>query len=954
MQHPLFYTLTFPVRFFPANLQPVLLNVFSAVCAALAAWLLVRSVALLPHDRTDEQRIRQRHSDGLLTTSWAWAPAALAAAVLGLELTMWEHATAATNEALDLLVFAYVIRCLLEFRYTRNETWLFKMALVYGLGVTNSWALIGFFPLYLASLIWIRGKSFFNLEFMVKMTALGLAGMLLYLVLPAVWAVKGDGELTFWEALRTMLADQKAMIFNTQPLRARALILSLTSIVPVIIMGIKFPAGFGDVSGPGSTITSFVFRLVHLVFAGVCIWVAFDQQVSPRKIGFGVPFLTFYYLGALAVGYYVGYLMLASSEIPKRHWRPASAMGKLMSPLIQALAWGAVVAVPVALLVKNFKPAYSQNGKLLMEFAETLGSKLPGKSAIVLSDDPTQLGIMEAWFTRKGSDPYIWVNTRSLPFPRYHQTLVKKYGARWPSGGASEDPRVRIDSVTIAAALNSLSTSNTVYYLHPSFGYYFELFYPERHGWVSELKRFPTNVIYPPRLTAEELKENQQFWKDKEGFVDSIESLAPKKLSDSSYIAMYLSRAANQWGVDLERANKSADAQKSFERAVDLNTNNIPAALNLEFVRTQAGKGQSDLTQQKDVFGQYRSWDQILYDNGGFDVPELLYAQGHTWLQQYLVRQACDAFQRSSELAPTNSAPKMALASALIRGKWIDEAEKVIASLNQETNQTTAGQKMELISMEAAIHFARQDTNRAEATLRAAMEKYPKALSFYDSLNELYRAAGQWDKALELMNREVSMMPTNISLLMQRADVALNAGDTNTTLGDLETVLKMDPGNIDAAMFQVFVAIQQKDYPKALKIVDGILEHDAKNVQALTYKGTILMEMKDDEKAIEAFNKALKVEPNNGAAIQNRAIVNLRAGHLNAAQDDYEKLLNAYPKSHQLYYGLAEIASKKKNLDEAIKNYELYLKYGPTNVIGEAAEERKMVETRVKELKGNK
>jgi hypothetical protein len=64
--------------------------------------------------------------------------------------------------------------------------------------------------------------------------------------------------------------------------------------------------------------------------------------------------------------------------------------------------------------------------------------------------------------------------------------------------------------------------------------------------------------------------------------------------------------------------------------------------------------------------------------------------------------------------------------------------------------------------------------------------------------------------------------------------------------------------------------------------------------------------------------------------------------------------LNAYPKSHQLYYGLAEIASKKKNSDEAIKNYELYLKYGPTNVIGEAAEERKMVETRVKELKGNK
>jgi tetratricopeptide (TPR) repeat protein len=406
--------------------------------------------------------------------------------------------------------------------------------------------------------------------------------------------------------------------------------------------------------------------------------------------------------------------------------------------------------------------------------------------------------------------------------------------------------------------------------------------------------------------------------------------------------------------VDLQRANKAADAEKSFERAVDLNTNNIPAAVNLEFNRTRSGKGQNEVSRPKDVFGQYRSWDQILYDNGPFDVPELLYAQGHTWLQQFLVRQACDAFHRSSELAPTNTAPKMALASALIRGKWLDEAEKEVAALNQETNRTTAGQKLELISMEAAIHFARQDTNRAEATLLAAMEKYPRALTFFESLNEMYRASGQWDKALELLNREVSMMPTNVSLLMQRADLALNVGDTNTTSKDLETVLKIDPGNVDASMFQAFMAIEQKDYPKALKAVDGVLERDPKNVQALTYRGTVLMETKQDEKAIEAFTKALKIQPNITPAIQNRAIVNLRAGHLSAAKDDYETLLGAYPKAHQIYYGLAEIALKKKDNAEAIKNYEQYLKYGPTNVIGEAAEERKTVEARVKELKANK
>lgn len=953
-QYPLFYTVTLPFRLLPVGLQPIALNLFSAVCAALTVWLLVRTISLLPHDRTDEQRIRLRHGDGLLNTRFAWAPAILAAAVLGLELTMWEHATAATNEALDLLVFAYLIRCVLEFRQTKNELWLFKLAFVYGLGITNNWALIGFFPLFLGALIWVRGKAFFNIQFIVKMTALGLVGMLLYLALPIVWAVKSGGEVTFWEALRSTLAAEKVMIFNTPNLRARALILSLTSIVPVIIMGIKFPAGFGDVSGAGSDITAFMFRLVHLVFAGVCIWVAFDQQISPRKLGLGHPFLSFYYLGALAVGYYVGYIMLASSDPPKKHWRPHSALTKLMNPILAALAWAAVICVPVALLVKNFKLASSQNGKLLMEYAETIANKLPQKPAIVMSEDAIQLGLMEAWFSRKQTNPYVLVNTRGLPFPKYHQSLVKKYGSRWPTGGAKEDSRTQIDPMSIVSALNSLSTSNTIYYLHPSFGYFFEILYPEQHGLVAELKRFPTNVIYAPRLTPELLKENQDFWRSSEGLISRVEPLVREKLTDSMYVAMQMSRALNKWGVDLQKADDYKDAAASFETATDLNTNNIPATLNLEFNRARA-TGAKPAAKQKNAqefFG--KSWDQMLAENGPFDVPEYLYAQGHTFLQQYLIRQACDFFKRSTELAPTNAAPKLALISALIRGKWLDEAHSMVMQLSSATNETSRAQKLDLISMEAAIHFGRQDTNKAEATLRSAMEKYPKELSFYDSLNELYRASGQWNKALELLNREVSIMQTNTSLRMQRADVALNSGDTNTAIADLEAILKVEPLNVDAAMFQAFIALQQKDYAKALKLVNGLIERDEKNAQALTYKGIIHMENKEDEKAIEAFSKALKVEPNNVIAVRNRAIVNLRAGHLGEAKDDYEKLLAAYPKSHQIYWGLGEIAFKKKDNDEAIKNYELYVKYAPTNAVGEAAEELKTVEARLKELKGGK
>src|SRR5437660_378178 len=124
LNQPLFWLLTYPLRWLPANMIPLGVNLFSAVCAVLTLALLARSVALLPHDRTEEQRIRERGPNALLSVRSAWLPPLLAAIVCGFQLTFWENATAASGEILNLLLFAYVIRCLLEFRIDGRDSWL--------------------------------------------------------------------------------------------------------------------------------------------------------------------------------------------------------------------------------------------------------------------------------------------------------------------------------------------------------------------------------------------------------------------------------------------------------------------------------------------------------------------------------------------------------------------------------------------------------------------------------------------------------------------------------------------------------------------------------------------------------------------------------------------------------------------------------------------------------------
>ena len=104
--------------------QPLALNAFAAVCGALTLGVLAASVRLLPHDRTREQRQREGGEFSLLSVPAAFCPPLFAVLMMGLQLTFWRNAIAATGEMLDLLVFAVLIFCLLKFRISQNDNWL--------------------------------------------------------------------------------------------------------------------------------------------------------------------------------------------------------------------------------------------------------------------------------------------------------------------------------------------------------------------------------------------------------------------------------------------------------------------------------------------------------------------------------------------------------------------------------------------------------------------------------------------------------------------------------------------------------------------------------------------------------------------------------------------------------------------------------------------------------------
>jgi tetratricopeptide (TPR) repeat protein len=728
----------------------------------------------------------------------------------------------------------------------------------------------------------------------------------------------------------------------------------LTSVLPVVLMGIRWRTSVGDVNAAGSFLTNLAFRVIHLFFLGACLWILFDPPYSPRMLGRGLTYLTYYYLGALVIGYYAGYALLVFTDPPRKSRLRENNFGRLFNPVVRFAVLAAVLLVPAGLVYKNFAPVRGDNGAVLKEFTERLAASLPPGPAYLLSDDSYALALLQAHLgaTAKAGD-YVMVNTTSLEIPAYHEKLNRRYGERWTMPGTLEELGLRIPQPDVQMFVRNLASSNVVAYIHPSFGYFFEALYAKPSGQSYRLQPFTREQVLPPQLTTQEVRANDEYWAGTGEYLKKVVELRAAKSIDAGYAAHYYSRGLNNWGVHVQRSGRVADAGKHFSEAYNLNTNNVAARANRDFNQSlQSGKPHAAdpeaMTEEK--FGGYRSWDALLAENGPYDHPDFCEILGINLLSQTQYRQAALQFSRTIAFQPTNFNARISFVKCLVGGVWLDEAMAELDRMSTEFSDLAEANKVDMANVRATIHFQKNDFAKAEQTLKTAKEALPEQTALGESLFELYRAAGKYTNAMELINEQLQKTPTNIVIHLQKVELQMGARDFRGVHESLDKVLTLAPKNVPAQLYRAFAYIQEADYDRAISTVDRILREDADNSQALLYKGIAHLEKKQYDQARSAFDKVIAEQADNLAALRNRAILHLRGQRWSEAKDDYEQLRKLMPKSHAVMYGLGEIAFNQNKREEAKRYYQAYLKYAPAEGGPELDQEKKRVQERLQQL----
>jgi tetratricopeptide (TPR) repeat protein len=901
---PLFFLVTWPVRLLPMGWQPLSLNVLAAVWAALTLGLLARSVRLLPQDRTREQRQREQGEFALLSVRAAFLPPLFAVLMLAGQINFWRDAVAASTDMLDLLVFAFLIFCLLQYRVSENDKWLAVMAFVYGLGVANNWALIGFFPLFAIALIWIKGLGFFDGRFAGRMMARGGQGLLLYLLIPLLGSL-GSGHDNFWSLLHQELGAQS---FGLRLIpRWLVILASMSTVLPLVFAGVRWPSVQEEISAVGNMLIRLMLRALHVVFLVLALVIFFDFRYSLglRMREMPIGFLTFYYLAALAVGYFTGYLLLLFGREPVQGAERPNAPAKVCNAGMLGLVWLLAVGAPAWLFWRHLPRIQAGNGPALAQFAdETLGG-LPPKGAIILSDDPARLLLLQASCQRRGAaNQNILIETLSFSHRPYIQDLVSRYPELKKIVAAPESLHPVLSPESLVNFLLQASQRQPIYYLHPSFGYFFEVFYMKPHGLVYELQNFTNTAARAPLPSQNEIAANQAFWTRLEnGPLQSLPDLARTDGTAQAVAADY-SVALDYWGVDLQRANRLREANASFAEAVRVKPDNFMARINLEY-NSHLQKGDRRPINSAEILHRalrlYGSLVRTLIFNGPMDEPDLDLPLGQALAESKNFRQATALFERRLELLPGDAQAELALAKTYVDRGLGNKALETLRAIPDPSKINP----WELARVEALAHVANKEYPAAEKILRDAVQASPKDLSRIALLAEFYRVTG--DAALRQNKETEARQYFNSALTNLNLQLELLAASTeaNTASSDL--------------------------------------------LEILLKKAEVQMLLKSYGAAIATLDQCLQLQPSNPTARLIRAFAEVQAQKTQAAKNDYKALRKLLPnEAYLIDYGLANVAAAEKDSAEEKRCLRRFLKSAPDDSVA-----YNQVKQRLQKLEGH-
>ncbi len=832
-QRPAFALVVWVFRFLPLSVLPLALNCLAAVLGAAVLAILARCALILPRDRTREERLRLSPNDPQPLGRWTWAPPLMAVALIGLQRTFWEHATAQTGELWDLLLFGSCILCLGEYRIDRQDRWLMRFAFVYGVGMVDNWALYGFAPLFFIALLWIRGSSLFHPKFLLRFIGFGACGLSLYLIAPLVGFLQTGTWISWGESLYNHLIYQKTTLLGVP--RGRILLLALINLLPLVMLGIRWdPSKRPRIERWASVGTVVVLQIAGLAAS---IVMALDLKFGPRQLiyldpaagGTTVPLLTFHFCSALLAAYFSGYFILIGGFDPARKWEQ---LPPLLTRLTR-LGWAISVALPVVSLVfftgKNWQAIRTENQPYLRQLVLGFREKLPSEGALILCEDPLLRQLLLAVDrSSRSPHPNLFIQTEAMPESSYRRRLARQVGAAdWPEFQTLAEARTNIAGIFLSVWHRAVR-ENKAYLVTPQMDFLTEGIRLEPVGLAFRAVPAPedglSGVFVSPTNAPSIVSDWDQRWSQFKEFTQD----ATGNSITARATAQFLSKSANIEGVGLQQRQLPVPARHLFEIAEKFDPGNVSAAVNLlANTELQAGRSVGEKVRQP-LEGQNPV--AVFFNYGPIEEPDALINLGREMMRSVpaCMQAATALFSRARELDPQYSRASLAYISALVN---THQPQKAYAELKTLLNRPGLGQSDRISALRFQTDVLEQlgRADELEKLLVDAVRQMPRETVPLDLLSHYYLEHRKLAPLAPVLDAWHTLQPGDSTVQLRRALLLMLQDKPKEAVAILDTLLAQDSDLDGARANRALALLQLKQFDKARGDFEEMLVKDPYN-----------------------------------------------------------------------------------------------------------------------------
>jgi tetratricopeptide (TPR) repeat protein len=230
----------------------------------------------------------------------------------------------------------------------------------------------------------------------------------------------------------------------------------------------------------------------------------------------------------------------------------------------------------------------------------------------------------------------------------------------------------------------------------------------------------------------------------------------------------------------------------------------------------------------------------------------------------------------------------------------------------------------------AKAYEATGQADKADATLREALEKDPGNLQIYSQLARFARARGDADGERAVYAEILELHPHHHATLLALADVQLGENDRDGALKTLREIEANYPDDMRTVVRLGFLYYEAEDFSESASRFETYLASEPEDDEVRFFLGIVRRRMGQVDEAVEVFSAIPEESEHSAEAHTQLAVLYEGKGDYNRALDEVEKAIAQKPTRPRELYA-ATLRAKAGDFDGAVAFLEGLLLKNPND-----------------------